>query len=160
MPFSTEVACSRQDRRCTSILAECPSAQRKSDFALSVSPSSLQQAAKLSITAPIWQFAANRACSFSAYSRSAAASASGRRPFLLCYGACMDLHVELDGDEIVVTRPRKDFLLAYRKRPDSPNLVLTRSWMSPTVSSPEISEFRAHAFQAAVSKARELGWIV
>jgi hypothetical protein len=30
----------------------------------------------------------------------------------------------------------------------------------PTVTSPEISEFRAHAFQAAVSKACELGWIV
>ena len=29
----------------------------------------------------------------------------------------------------------------------------------PTVSSPEISEFRAEAFQAAVAKARELGWI-
>ena len=28
------------------------------------------------------------------------------------------------------------------------------------ITSPAISEFRAHAFQAAVSKARELGWIV
>jgi hypothetical protein len=36
----------------------------------------------------------------------------------------MNLHVELDGDEIVVTRSGTDFLLAYRKRPDSPNLVL------------------------------------
>jgi hypothetical protein len=51
-------------------------------------------------------------------------------------------------------------MTAYRKRPDSPNLVLTRSWETPTVTSPEISEFRAHAFQAAVAKARELGWIV
>ena len=47
-----------------------------------------------------------------------------------------------------------------RKASDRPNLVLTRSWEKPTVTSPEISEFRAHAFQAAVSKARELGWIV
>jgi len=51
-------------------------------------------------------------------------------------------------------------MTAYRKAPDRPNLVLTRSWFEPTVSSPAISEFRAHAFQAAVSKARELGWIV
>jgi hypothetical protein len=58
---------------------------------------------------------------------------------------------------IVVTKPGTDFMLAYRKRPDSPNLVLTRSWEKPTVTSPE---FCAHAFQAAVSKARELGWIV
>jgi len=28
------------------------------------------------------------------------------------------------------------------------------------VTTPKISEFRTHAFQAAVDKARELGWIV
>ena len=72
----------------------------------------------------------------------------------------MDIEVKFDGKEIIVTKPGTDFMLAYRKRPDSPNLVLTRSWVEPTVSSPTISEFRAHAFQAAVSKARELGWIV
>jgi hypothetical protein len=72
----------------------------------------------------------------------------------------MDIEVKFDGAEIIVTKPGTDFMLAYRKRPDSPNLVLTRSWLEPTVMSPEISEFRAHAFQAAVSKARELGWIV
>jgi hypothetical protein len=72
----------------------------------------------------------------------------------------MDIEVKFDGNEIIVTKPGTDFMLAYRKRPDSPNLVLTRSWLEPTVMSPEISEFRAHAFQAAVSKARELGWIV
>jgi hypothetical protein len=67
----------------------------------------------------------------------------------------MNLHVELDGEEIVVTRPGTDMMTGYRKSPDSPTLVLTLSWVEPTVSSPEISEFRAHAFQAAVSKARE-----
>jgi len=72
----------------------------------------------------------------------------------------MDLKVKFNGQEIIVTKPGTDFMLAYRKRPDSPNLVLTRSWEKPTVTSPEISEFRAHAFQAAVAKARELGWIV
>ena len=51
-------------------------------------------------------------------------------------------------------------MTAYRKAPDRPNLILTRSWLDPTVMSPEISEFRADAFQAAVAKARELGWIV
>ena len=44
----------------------------------------------------------------------------------------MDLHVKFDGHEIIVTRPGTDFILAYRKRPDSPNLVLTRSWEKPT----------------------------
>ena len=51
-------------------------------------------------------------------------------------------------------------MTAYRKAPERPNLVLTRSWVDPHIMSPEISEFRAHAFGAAVSKARELGWIV
>jgi hypothetical protein len=72
----------------------------------------------------------------------------------------MDLHVKFDGHEIIVTRPGTDMMTAYRKRHDSPNLVLTRSWEKPTVTSPEISEFRAHAFETAVAKARELGWIV
>ena len=69
----------------------------------------------------------------------------------------MDLHVELLGDEIVVTRPGTDFMTAYRKRPDSPTLKLTRSWVYPHTTSPAVSEFRAAAFHAAVSKARELG---
>ena len=69
----------------------------------------------------------------------------------------MDLHVELLGDEIVVTRPGTAFMTAYRKWPDSPTLNLTRSWVDPHTTSPEIAEFRAHAFQATVRKARELG---
>ena len=72
----------------------------------------------------------------------------------LWYAPAMDLHVKFDGHEIIVTRPGTDMMTAYRKRPDSPNLVLTRSWETPTVTSPEISEFRAHAFQAAVKGAR------
>ena len=72
----------------------------------------------------------------------------------------MDIEVKFDGEEIIITRPETDFILAYRKRPDSPNLVLTRSWIEPTIASPMINEFRALAFQAAISKARELGWIV
>jgi hypothetical protein len=36
-------------------------------------------------------------------------------------------------------------MVAYRKASDRPNLVLTRSWETPTVMSPEISELRAHA---------------
>ena len=72
----------------------------------------------------------------------------------------MELHVKFDGHEIIVTRPGTDMMTAYRKAPDRPNLVLTRSWLDPHVMSPEISKFRAHAFGAAVSKARELGWIV
>ena len=71
----------------------------------------------------------------------------------------MDLEVKFDGTEIIVTKPGTDFTLAYQKRPDSPMLKLTRSWVDPHIMSPAISEFRTQAFQAAVSKARELGWI-
>jgi hypothetical protein len=42
----------------------------------------------------------------------------------------MDLHVEMQGEEIVVTKPGTDFLLAYRKRTDSPNLVAGKSLLS------------------------------
>jgi hypothetical protein len=43
----------------------------------------------------------------------------------------MDLKVKFDGQEIIVTKPGTDFLLAYCKRPDSPNLVLTRKRKTP-----------------------------
>jgi hypothetical protein len=66
----------------------------------------------------------------------------------------------VEEDEIVVTKPGTNFLLAYRKSVDQPRLVLTRSWMTLTPASRAINEFRALAFQAAVTKARELGWIV
>ena len=69
------------------------------------------------------------------------------------------LRVDLEGDEIVVRRPGTTLLLAYSKSAEEPRLVLTRSWMKPTIPSPTIGEFRDQAFQAAVSKARELGWI-
>jgi hypothetical protein len=69
------------------------------------------------------------------------------------------LRVDLEGDEIVVTKPGTTLLLAYSKSAEEPRLVLTRSWMKPTTPSPLTGEFRAQAFQAAVNKARELGWI-
>ena len=67
----------------------------------------------------------------------------------------MELHVEVDGDEIVVTRLGTEFMAAYRRAWDRLNLRLTRSWIDP--ASPGSDEFRAQAFQAAVGKARELG---
>jgi len=69
----------------------------------------------------------------------------------------MDLKVKFDGQEIIVTKPGTDFMLAYRKRPDSPNLVLTRSWESLPSRHPRLaSSERTHA---AVAKAREFGWL-
>ena len=64
----------------------------------------------------------------------------------------MDL-LELLGDEIVVTPPGTDFMTAYRTRPDSPTLKLTRSWV-PHTTSPAVSEFRAAAFHKRQQGAR------
>jgi hypothetical protein len=69
------------------------------------------------------------------------------------------LRIDLEGDEIVVRKPGTSLLLAYSKSAEQPRLVLTRSWLKSTTPSPTTGEFRAQAFQAAASKARELGWI-
>ena len=73
--------------------------------------------------------------------------------------AAAELQVELEDDEIVVTKWGTRYLLAYRKSVDQPRLVMTRRWMGSSAS-PAKSEFRAQAFKATVDKARELGWIV
>jgi hypothetical protein len=75
-------------------------------------------------------------------------------------GSMERLEVELIGAEIVVTKPGTDFWIAYAKPLDEPQLVMTRSWIPPTTSSPTIAEFRAQAREVANDKARELGWIV
>jgi hypothetical protein len=70
-----------------------------------------------------------------------------------------EISVEVVGGEIVVTKLGTTFLLAYRKSAEEPRLVLRRSRIPPTTDSLR-STFRAHAWQAANDKARELGWIV
>ena len=85
-----------------------------------------------------------------------------RRGFILWYsrhmsGAGVEVHVELDGDEIIVTKPGTAFLVAYRKRPDSPTLKLTRSWEKPTVTSRDISEFAPTPFTPLSARRSELG---
>ena len=50
----------------------------------------------------------------------------------------MELEVKFDGEEIIVTKPGTDFMLASRKSADSPTLKLTRSWVEPTITSPAI----------------------
>ena len=51
-------------------------------------------------------------------------------------------------------------MTAYRKAPERPNLVLTRSWVDPHICRQRSASSALKPFQAAVSKARELGWIV
>ena len=71
-----------------------------------------------------------------------------------------ELRVEVQGDSIIVTMPGTDFSVTYEKSADTPHLILTHSWISETVTTPDVLTFRARASKAAVAKARELGWIV
>ena len=70
------------------------------------------------------------------------------------------LKVQVSGRSIIVSKPDTDFSVTYQKQFGNPSLILTRSWIGPHITSPTIAEFRAQAFQAAIDKARELGWMV
>ena len=71
-----------------------------------------------------------------------------------------ELSVEVEGTRITVRMPGTDFWVTYQKEPGSAHLVLTGSWIELHITTPPVADFRARAFHAAVSKARELGWIV
>jgi hypothetical protein len=71
-----------------------------------------------------------------------------------------DLQVEIVDGHITVTRPATNDTITYRKSADLPHLELAHSWIALGVTTPEISEFCTQAFEVAVDKARELGWIV
>ena len=67
------------------------------------------------------------------------------------------LRVHLDGEEIVVWHRGTVFLIAFKKAPRQPRLIVTRNWL-PNFASKPLAEFRARAAQLAVNKARALGW--
>ena len=70
------------------------------------------------------------------------------------------LQVEIVDGQITVTRPATNHTITYRKSADAPHLELAHSWIALGVTTPDVSEFRTQAFQVALGKARELGWIV
>jgi hypothetical protein len=71
-----------------------------------------------------------------------------------------NLTVTIEGNKVIVVGPGTDFWVSYDKRPNTPHLILTDTGLNWTKMSPEVSPFRAEAFQAAITKARQLGWIV
>jgi hypothetical protein len=72
--------------------------------------------------------------------------------------AVKELHVDMEGDDtIIVNTPGTEFLVAYQMPTDEPFVIMTHSWLAPTIMSRQITDFRAKAFRAAVAKARELG---
>jgi hypothetical protein len=63
------------------------------------------------------------------------------------------IHVEVSGDEMIVTQRGSKFRVVYRKSDDQPQLVVK--------GTPHGNyNFLARAWQAANDEARELGWIV
>ena len=74
--------------------------------------------------------------------------------------AARDLSVTVEGNTITVAQIGTEMWSTHEKRPENPHLVCMGSWREPSATSPAVSQFRARAFQAAIAKARELGWIV
>ena len=70
------------------------------------------------------------------------------------------LSIEEGGTSIIVTMPGTDFSVTYQKQSGNPQLMPSQSRIAANATSATIADFRARAFQAAVRKARELGWIV
>ena len=82
--------------------------------------------------------------------RAAAAKAEGARGLMM----------SVRGTSITVTKQYTNFSVTYEKRPSNPKLELTRRRVTALDAMPAAFKFRALALQAAVYKARELGWIV
>ena len=65
-----------------------------------------------------------------------------------------EFQVEVQAGEIIVTQPSSGFEAIYFKRAGSPFLTLRQR------TETDDPELLAQVFRTAVSKARELGWIV
>jgi hypothetical protein len=62
--------------------------------------------------------------------------------------------IEVRGNEIVVSLPAANFTAVYYKPAGQPQLILRQR------SKCDDYELLAHVYQAAVNKARQLGWLV
>jgi hypothetical protein len=71
-----------------------------------------------------------------------------------------DLHVELDGLNVIVTMSGTGFRVAYRKARGEAWLAVS-DYVRDDVDAPITrAEFLARSWKVANDKARELGWIV
>jgi hypothetical protein len=71
-----------------------------------------------------------------------------------------DLHVEVQGDYIIITLPGTKFMVTYYKVGDPPQVMTKSVWTDDPDAPVTLGAFRARAWIAANDKARELGWIV
>jgi hypothetical protein len=76
--------------------------------------------------------------------------------------AHVDLSVEVQGDDIVVTLPGTRYVVTYYRAAAFPQQLLTKSHSGREDEDAPITqaEFRARAWKAASHKARALGWVV
>ena len=73
-----------------------------------------------------------------------------------------DLHVEVQGDDIVVSLPGTSYVVTYYRATAFPQQLLTKSHSGRQDQNAPMTqaEFHARAWKAANAKAKELGWIV
>jgi hypothetical protein len=69
------------------------------------------------------------------------------------------LNVEVKDGVITITRPGTEFRVTYRWQPVARQLLLTYSWIEPSITTPEVAAFRLAAQELAEATARARGWI-
>ena len=69
------------------------------------------------------------------------------------------LDVEVKDGVITVSKPGTGFCVTYRWQPVARRLLLTYSWVEPSITTPEVAAFRVAALELAETAARERGWI-
>ena len=72
-----------------------------------------------------------------------------------------DLHVEVQGSDIIVTLPGTSYVVTYYRAAAFPQQLLSKSHSGREDQGAPMTEteFHARAWRAATNKARELGWI-
>jgi hypothetical protein len=72
------------------------------------------------------------------------------------------LHVEVQGDNIIVTLPGTSYVVTYYRSAAFPQQLITKSHSGHEEQSAPMmqAEFRARAWKLANDQAHELGWIV
>jgi hypothetical protein len=76
--------------------------------------------------------------------------------------AKVGLHVEVQGDDIVITLPGTSYVVTYYRATAFPQQLLTKSHSGREDQGAPMTQtkFHARAWKAANAKARGLGWIV
>jgi hypothetical protein len=69
------------------------------------------------------------------------------------------IKVKVDGDRLVVTMRGTSYRAFFLRSPDEPKLVQAASLAVDNAAAMSHKDFEAMAWEAAIAKAKELGWI-